>query len=80
MLKIRFSRAGRKHAPHFRIVVTPHTKPAQSGEIEVLGWYDPRSKKFQLDMTKVQDRVSHGAQISDSVARFMKTQSLTLAA
>jgi len=31
MLKIRLARHGRKKAPFYRIVLTEHTKPAQSG-------------------------------------------------
>ncbi len=78
MLMIRFSRAGRKRAPHYRIVVTEHTKPAKCGEIEVIGWYDPRSKKYELNMDSVRTRVSHGAQLSDSFARLLKKNALTV--
>jgi hypothetical protein len=45
MLKIRFSPTGRKRANKRRIVVTEHTNPASSGEIEIVGWYDPISKQ-----------------------------------
>ncbi|MFA6080582.1 MAG: 30S ribosomal protein S16 [Candidatus Gracilibacteria bacterium] len=78
MLMIRFSRAGRKRAPHYRIVVTEHTKPAKCGEIEVIGWYDPRSKKYELDMESVRKRVSLGAQMSESFARLLKKNSLSV--
>jgi ribosomal protein S16 len=36
MLKIRLARHGRKKAPFYRIVLTEHTKPAQSGYQTVL--------------------------------------------
>lgn len=78
MLKIRLSRAGRKHVSHFNIVVTEHTKPAKSGEIEILGWYDSRSKKYAVDMDKVRGRVSQGAQLSETVERLFKTNALTV--
>ncbi len=78
MLKIRLSRAGRKHVPHYHIVVTEHTKPAKSGEIEILGWYDSRSKKYDVDMDKVRTRVSQGAQLSETVARLFKLNSITV--
>lgn len=78
MLKIRFSRAGRKHVPHYRIVVTEHTKPAKSGEVDILGWYDAHTKKFDINMDKVRTRVSQGAQLSPSVERLFKTNSLSI--
>lgn len=78
MLMIRFSRAGRKRAPHYRIVVTEHTKPAKCGEIEVIGWYDPRSKKYDIDMDSVRQRISCGAQMSESFARLLKKNSLAV--
>lgn len=78
MLMIRLSRAGRKHVSHYHIVVTEKTKPAKSGEIDILGWYDSRSKKYDVDMSKVQTRVSQGAQLSKTVARLFKVNSLTV--
>lgn len=80
MLMIRFSPTGRKGDPQRRIVLTEKTKPVVCGEIEVLGWYDPRSKKFDIKMDKVNFRLSQGAQLSDSVARLIKTNNLALAA
>ena len=80
MLMIRFSPTGRKRDPQRRIVLTEKTKPVVCGEIEILGWYDPRSKKFDLKMDRVNLRVSQGAQISESVAKLIKTNKLALAA
>jgi ribosomal protein S16 len=80
MLKIRFSPTGRKRSPQRRIVVTEHTNPVKSGEVEILGWYDPVSKKCDIKMDRVNLRVSQGAQLSPSVAKLIKTQNLTLAA
>lgn len=78
MLKIRFSRAGRKHVPHFRIVVTEHTKPVKCGEVDILGWYDAQSKKYDINMDKVRARVSQGAQLSPSVEKLLKANSLSI--
>jgi small subunit ribosomal protein S16 len=72
MLKIRFSRAGRKFVPHYRIVVTEHTKPVKSGELEVVGWYDASTKKYDVNMDKVKLHMSHGAQLSPSVEKMLK--------
>jgi small subunit ribosomal protein S16 len=78
MLKIRFSRAGRKHVPHYRIVVTEHTKPVKCGEVDILGWYDAQSKKYDINMDKVRTRVGQGAQLSPSVAKLLKANSLSI--
>ena len=78
MLKIRFSRAGRKHLPHFRIVVTEQSRPVKSGEIDVIGWYDAHTKKYDINMDAVRSRVGQGAQLSPSVAKLLKANSLTV--
>lgn len=36
MLKIRLARGGKHKSPFYRIVLTEHTKPAQSGYMKVL--------------------------------------------
>lgn len=78
MLKIRFSRIGRKHVPHYKIVVTEHTKPVKSGEVDVLGWYDAHTKKYDIDMDKVRTRLGQGAQLSPSIEKFLKANSLSV--
>ena len=78
MLKIRFARAGRKKRPFFKIVVTEHTKPAQSGFIEKLGWYNPLTKEFDLNIEKVKARIANGAQLSPSVEKVIKAKNVTL--
>ncbi|MFO0763613.1 MAG: 30S ribosomal protein S16 [Candidatus Gracilibacteria bacterium] len=71
MLKIRLSRAGRKHLPFYRIVLTEHTKAAKHGYNEVLGFYNPISKEFSLDTEKAKKYISTGAQYSDTVAKLV---------
>ena len=78
MLKIRFARAGRKKRPFYKIVVTEHTKPSQSGFIEKLGWYNPLTKEFDLNTDNVKERISHGAQLSPSLAKVLTAQKVTL--
>ncbi|MCH2188610.1 30S ribosomal protein S16, partial [Candidatus Gracilibacteria bacterium] len=68
MLKIRLARAGKRNMPFFRVVLTEHTKPCQTGYKEVLGFYNPLSKEFKIqNVDKVKQFVSHGAQISPRV-------------
>lgn len=41
MVKIRLSRFGSTHNPHYRIVVADARRPRDGGYIENLGHYDP---------------------------------------
>lgn len=67
MLTIRFSRVGRKNKAQFRIVLQERTAAPKGGHVEVLGSYDPHSKKSVLKADKIKDWMSKGAQASDSV-------------
>jgi len=50
MVKIRLSRKGRKHQAYYSIVAIDSRKKRDSGEfLEILGFYDPRSKETKLN-------------------------------
>ena len=51
MVKIRLSRFGSKHNPHYRIVVTDARRKRDGAYLESLGYYDPR--KTTPDWLKV---------------------------
>lgn len=74
MLKIRLSRAGRKHVPFYRIVLTEHSKAAKHGYIKVLGFYNPITKEFNFDKETAEGYVKNGAQYSDTLAKLLKKQ------
>lgn len=78
MLKIRFSRAGRKHVPFFRIVLTEHSQSAKHGYIQVLGFYNPISKEIQIDKDVAKKYIGHGAQISDSLQKILARNNISL--
>jgi small subunit ribosomal protein S16 len=69
MLSIRMRRTGSKKRPFYRVVVTESTTPREGSFIEVLGFYNPRTKPATVEINK--DRVGHwigqGARPSDSV-------------
>ncbi|HTP57162.1 MAG TPA: 30S ribosomal protein S16 [Candidatus Paceibacterota bacterium] len=71
MLKIRLQRIGKKHQPHYKVVVLEHARKPQGQYLEQLGTYDPRAKTFVVDRTRVEDLMSHGAQISPTVNNLM---------
>lgn len=73
MLKIRFSRRGKKKQPIFRIVVAEHTAPIKGKFVENLGFYKPTSQNKEVVLKE--DRISYwldnGAKASDSVAKLL---------
>lgn len=69
MLSIRMRRTGSKKRPFFRVVVSEARSKKEGGFIEVLGFYNPRTKPAVVEVNK--DRVTYwiskGARPSDSV-------------
>jgi small subunit ribosomal protein S16 len=69
MLAIRLRRTGSKKRPFFRVVVTDSRTARDSSFVEVLGYYNPRTKPETLTVKR--DRLEHwltaGAQPSDTV-------------
>ena len=76
MLKIRLARHGRKNLPFYRIVLTEHTRPAQSGYKLVLWWYNPIAHDMDVNLDEVKIWLSKWAQLSERVAKllFAKTK------
>jgi small subunit ribosomal protein S16 len=69
MLSIRMRRTGSKKRPFFRVVVTEARTPREGGFIEVLGFYNPRTKPavVEIDRGRVSHWLKQGARPSDSV-------------
>lgn len=70
MVKIRFSRGGRKNLPDFTIVATDHRGPRDSQFLEKLGKYSPRvenNKLRDVNVDKIKEWVKNGAQLSDTL-------------
>jgi small subunit ribosomal protein S16 len=69
MLAIRLRRTGSKKRPFYRVVVTDSRTARDSSFVEVLGYYNPRTKPETLNVKR--DRFDHwlkaGAQPSDTV-------------
>ena len=76
MLKIRLARHGRKNLPFYRIVLTEHTRPAQSGYKLVLWWFNPTAHEMDVNLDEVKLWLSKWAQLSERVAKllFAKTK------
>ena len=69
MLAIRMRRTGSKKRPFFRVVVSEARSKKEGEFIEVLGFYNPRTKPAVVEINK--ERIAHwiknGARPSDSV-------------
>ncbi len=69
MLMIRLQRMGKSKRPSYRLIVSPKHKDTQSGQLEILGNYDPVQKVSVINLKK--DRIEYwlsvGAQPSPTV-------------
>jgi small subunit ribosomal protein S16 len=71
MLKIRLARHGRKKLPFYRIVLTEHTKPAQSGYKLVLWRFNPLSHTMEANVAEIKEWISKWAQPTERVAKLL---------
>lgn len=75
MLMIRLARFGAKKKPTYRVVVIEKERARDSRSIEVVGTYNPVANPTQVNLKH--DRIAHwtrsGAQLSDTVARLLKS-------
>jgi small subunit ribosomal protein S16 len=72
MLTMRLQRIGRKNEPHFRVVVTDRKNGVQSGKfIDIVGSYNPKSGKVELNGESVKSWITKGVQVSDTVRNFL---------
>ncbi len=79
MLKIRLSRAWKKNAAFFRVVLTEHTRAAKHWYTKILWFYNPFTKEFKLkDLEEVKKYLSNGAQFSPRVEKLVKKNNLSL--
>ena len=79
MLTIRFQRTGRTGHAQFRVVAQDsRTHPTRGKVVAYLGSYDPHAKTTTLDVEKISDYLSKGAQPSDTVAKLLKREGVKL--
>ncbi|MBO28493.1 MAG: 30S ribosomal protein S16 [Rhodobacteraceae bacterium] len=76
-MKIRLARGGSKKRPFYRIVATDSRMPRDGRFIEKLGTYNPLLPKdsedrVKMDVEKIQEWISKGAQPTDRVARMLE--------
>lgn len=76
MLKIRYSRKGRKNKPFYRVVVSDSRKDTQANFKEILGFVNPFSKEISLNAERAKYWMSVGAQPSDTVHNLFVSQGI----
>ena len=80
MLKIRLARGGAKKRPYYQIVIADSHSPRDGRFIEKVGSYNPLlpkdAKRVTLNVERIQEWMSKGAQPTDRVARFLSQEGL----
>ena len=81
MVVIRLSRSGAKKNPYYFITVADSRNARDGAFIERLGFYNPsaqgQEETLRIDIEKVDEWVSKGAQVSDRVKRLIKDSKLS---
>ena len=75
-LKIRLARAGSKKRPYYHVVVADVRSPRDGRFIEAVGAWNPLlpkegGERIKLDAERINHWLSHGAQPTDRVLRFL---------
>lgn len=71
MLVIRMQRTGRKRQPSFRLVVQDKTRSPHSKVVEIVGFYNPRSKEKGFNEERIAYWLGQGAQPTDTVSNLL---------
>jgi len=81
MLMIRLARFGAKKKPFYRVVVIEKERARNGRNLEVVGHYNPLADpaKVELNHERIDYWTTHGAQVSDTVARLIKNNPATAA-
>jgi ribosomal protein S16 len=82
-VKLRLKRFGRRHQPFFRLNAMDCRSPRDGRVIEELGWYDPKAKEPDKQLSLKRERIAYwlgiGAQPSDTVRQLLKRQGIAAA-
>ena len=81
MVIIRLARSGAKKNPYYFITVADERRPRDGAFIERLGFFNPMARgqeeRLRLDLDKLNEWISKGAQVSDRVKALVKESKLT---
>ena len=73
-LKIRLTRIGSTHQPHYRVVIAEARSRRDGAPVEVLGTYNPRARgeMVKIDLARVDYWLAKGARPSDTLHSIIK--------
>ena len=81
MVIIRLARSGAKKNPYYFVTVADERKPRDGSFIERLGFFNPSARgqeeRLRIDLEKLDQWVSKGAQLSDRVQKLVKDAKLS---
>jgi small subunit ribosomal protein S16 len=72
MLKLRLKKIGRKRAPSYRLVIMENDCRRDGRPVEEVGYYNPISKQYDFDRTKITKWLNCGAQPTKTVFYLLK--------
>jgi small subunit ribosomal protein S16 len=75
MLKIRLSRTGKKHEPHYRIVVTPARSKRDGEVVDQVGHWHPKQDLLVINHKTYDDWVKKGARPTPTVRNLYDAKS-----
>ncbi len=76
MLTIKLSRFGKKKQPTYRLLVMEKSKDPWGDYLEMLGDYNPRTKKAELNADRIKYWISKGAALTDSINNLLITNKI----
>jgi small subunit ribosomal protein S16 len=80
-VKIRLSRIGKTHAPIYRIVAIDSRKKRDGEALDILGTYNPVTGELvQFHHERINEWISKGAIVTDSVKKLQRLHKKTAAA
>jgi small subunit ribosomal protein S16 len=78
LLVIRLARTGKKKQAFFRIVVADSHRAVGAKFVEILGNYNPHTKKIEINLEKLEQYMKNGAQPSNTLAKILKKEEVKL--
>ena len=77
MLTIRLQRRGRTNDPSFRVIVVDSKRSTKTGNYaELLGSYDARTDRVELQAERIKHWMKEGAQVTDTVHNLLISQKI----
>lgn len=70
-VSIKLSRYGAKNSPYYRIVAAPTRSKRDGKNLGIIGNYDPKLKKLNLDKKLFDEWIKKGAIVTEGVRKVL---------